>query len=186
MWSAILDVNGVEKDSTKSVRKYKVQNGKLVLVSKNDKQTSIEVPKIVIPEGLSDNSNTIEITVSETQAELDDSKNIKNNDSNGALSVVEKNGKRVGKLTNYGKKINSSITAKDKVICVVSFYDNKFTFIFVIDVRDNAPKIKGSIFKGIVRNKTIDSPDRIGYFGGQGKSISVVVNGNQYNNVPLN
>ena len=66
---AILVVTGVEKDGTKSERTYNVKNGKLVLAKANDKQVP-NLPKVEIsplPEGLDDDSNSIEVAVSEAK-----------------------------------------------------------------------------------------------------------------------
>ena len=99
------------------------------------------------------------------------------------MKVVEKNGKKVGSYhkdhkdsTGKVKEINSNITEKDNMICVVSFYgDDEFTFVFVIDYKDaKSPKVKGSIFKGRVFNKTIDSLDRIAQFAGKNGKITVI------------
>ena len=77
------------------------------------------------------------------------------------------------KATKDSKKVDTNITANGSIICAVAFYGNKeFTILFVYD--DSSKSIKGSIFKGKVNNKTIDSPDRIAQFAGKNGKITVV------------
>ena len=186
---AKLIVKGVEKDGTKSERTYNVVNGKLVLDTKSqkDKQAPTNLPKVDIaplPDGLEDNSKSIGTAVSDAKADLEKpeaKKTTKTNDPNETLKVVDKNGKKVGhyekKAAGNSKKIDSNITAKDKIICTVSVYgDNEYTIIFIIDYTNSAsPQIKGSIFQGKKDNITMDSVEnRIAQFAGKNGKITVI------------
>ena len=186
---AKLIVKGVEKDGTKSERTYNVVKGKLVLDKKSqkDKQAPAALPAVEIaplPEGLADDSNSIEVAVSEAKEDLEKpeaQKQTKGNDPNETLKVVEKNGKKVGhyekKDAGNSKKIDSNITAKDKIICSVTFYgDKEYTLVFIIDYTNSAsPQIKGSIFKGKRDNVTIDTvANRIAQFAGKNGKITVI------------
>ena len=185
---ALLEVTGVEKDDLKttSVRNYKVVNGKLVLVSSDDKKVP-NLPDVEIsplPEGLEDDSNSIEVAVSEAKEDLEKptaNKQTKNNNPDESLKLVEKNGKKIGqyekKAAGNNKKIDSNITAKDKIICSVTFYgNNEFTILFIIDYTNSAsPLIKGSIFKGMRNNVTMDTVEnRVGLFAGKNGKITLV------------
>ncbi len=186
---AKLIVKGVEKDGTKSERTYNVVNGKLVLDTKSqkDKQAPTNLPKVDIaplPDGLEDNSKSIGTAVSDAKADLEKpeaKKTTKTNDPNETLKVVDKNGKKVGhyekKAAGNSKKIDSNITAKDKIICTVSVYgDNEYTIIFIIDYTNSAsPQIKGSVFQGKKDNITMDSVEnRIAQFAGKNGKITVI------------
>ena len=176
---AKLIVKGVEKDGTKSERTYNVVNGKLVLDTKSqkDKQVPESLPTvdIKVPTEIAD-SNSVEVAVSEANP----SEEVKTSDANATLKVGKKGDLKVAsyekKATKTDKKLSSKISAKDKIIAAVSFYgDNEYTLVFVIDYSDEKhPQIKGSIFKGKVNNKTMDSPDRIAQFAGKDGKITVI------------
>ncbi len=176
---AVLKVTGIEKDGTKSERTYNVVKGKLVLDTKSqkDKQAPESLPTvdIKIPTEIAD-SNSVEVAVSEANP----SEEVKTSDANATLKVGKKGDLKVAsyekKATKTDKKLSTKISAKDKIIAAVSFYgDNEYTLVFVIDYSDEKhPQIKGSIFKGKVNNKTMDSPDRIAQFAGKDGKITVI------------
>ena len=173
---AELKVTGVEKDDLKttSTRTYKVINGKLVLQSADDKKVpnmpDVEISEI--PEELSDTNSIIDdvkdANPSETVAE-----NLKVG-KKGDLSVAKFNREKSSKI----KKIETNISAKNKIIAAISFFgDNEYTLVFVIDYKNEKhPQIKGSIFRGkITSNITIDTVEnRIGQFAGKDGKITVV------------
>ena len=192
---AILEVKGVEKDGTKSERTYKVVNGKLVLSSSKDKQSTVDIPEIVIEKEIEDTGSIDEAFTEEVNAELNAAQPTQtaSKSDKETLKIVKQNdGSKVAtfekkKSNEKEKDITSKIRTNGKVIAVVAFYGNEFTFVFYIDMKEASPKINGGIFAGKrTDNIAWDSPERIGFFGGQGKTIDVVINGNQYNNVPLN
>ena len=175
---AILDVKGVEKDGTISERTYKIVNGKLVLQKSDDKKTP-GLPKVELskfPEGLEANSNSIEIAVTEGKP----NKTIQPKNSEGTLNVGSNGDLKVASYDNNpknGKKIETKISAKNKIIAVVAYYGNKeFTLVFVIDLSDDESiLIKGSIFKGKMNNTTMDCVEnRIGQFAGKNGKITVI------------
>lgn len=177
---AILKVTGVEKDGTKSERTYNVVKGKLVLDTKSqkDKQAPESLPTvdIKVPTEIAD-SNSVEVAVSEANP----SEEVKTSDTNATLKVGKKGDLKVASYEKKAtkttdKKLSTKISAKDKIIAAVSFYgDNEYTLVFVIDYSDEKhPQIKGSIFKGKVNNKTMDSPDRIAQFAGKDGKITVI------------
>ena len=175
---AILKVKGVEKDGTVSERTYEVENGKLVLVSSKDKLVP-NLPDVVIPplpEGLSNDSNSIEVAVSEGNLTND----LKMKDSDESLKVGQ-NGDLIvasyGKKPKNGKKIETKISAKGRIITAVSFFgENVYTLVFVIDCSEAKNiQIKGSIFQGKRENVNIDSVEnRIGQFAGKNGNITVI------------
>ena len=175
---AILNVKGVEKDGTISERTYKVVNGKLVLKSSKDKQVpnlpDVEIPHL--PEGLSNDSNSIEVAVS--NGNLTNDLPLKDSDEsfkigqNGDLIVASYN-----KKPKNGKKIETKISAKNKIITAVTFYGNEeFSIVFVINSTDEKhPQIKGSVFSGERTNITIDTVEnRIARFAGKNGEITVI------------
>ena len=91
------------------------------------------------------------------------------------------------KANEKEKDLTSKIRTKGKVIAVISYYGNDFTFVFYINMSGSTPMIKGGIFEGKrVDNIAWDSPERIGYFAGEGKTMSGIVKGSKFDNVPLN
>ena len=175
---AILNVKGVEKDGTISERTYKVVNGKLVLDSSKDKQVPnlLDVEISPLPEGLSDDSNLIEVSVSEGKP----TNELPMKDSDESLKVGHNGGLIIAsydKKPKNGIKIETKISAKNNIITCVTFYgDKKYTLVFVIDFSDEKhPQIKGSVFSGERNNVTIDTVEnRIAQFAGKNGKITVI------------
>ncbi len=195
---AILEVTGVEKDGNKSVRTYNVVKGKLVLDknSQKDKQAPVTIPEIEVKEEIQDSSSINEAFTEEVNTELKNAAStptVSKSDKEILKIIVHNDGTRVAtfekkKSNSKEKDITSKIrTTKENVIAVVSFYGNDFTFVFYIDMDKSTPTIKGGIFEGKkTGNIAWDSPERIGYFAGEGKTMSGFVNGSQFKDVPLN
>ncbi len=175
---AVLNVKGVEKDGTISERTYKVVNGKLVLDSSKDKQVpnlpDVEIPSL--PEGLSNDSNSIDVAVSEGNP----TNELPMNGSDESLKVGQNGDLMVAsydRKPKNGKKIETKISAKNKIITCVTFYGNKeFTLVFVINLTDEKyPQIKGSIFSGERNNVTIDTVEnRRAQFAGKNGEMTVI------------
>ncbi|MBR4330468.1 MAG: hypothetical protein IKP71_11540, partial [Candidatus Riflebacteria bacterium] len=175
---AVLNVKGVEKDGTISERTYKVVNGKLVLDSSKDKQVpnlpDVEIPSL--PEGLSNDSNSIDVAVSEGNP----TNELPMNGSDESLKVGQNGDLMVAsydRKPKNGKKIETKISAKNKIITCVTFYgNNEFTLLFVINLTDDKhPQIKGSIFSGERNNVTIDTVEnRRAQFAGKNGEMTVI------------
>ncbi len=91
---------------------------------------------------------------------------------NGDLIVASYN-----KKPKNGKKIETKISAKNKIITAVTFYGNEeFSIVFVINSTDEKhPQIKGSVFSGERTNITIDTVEnRIARFAGKNGEITVI------------
>ena len=194
---AILEVTGVEKDGNKSVRTYNVVKGKLVLDknSQKDKQAPVTIPEIEVKEEIQDSSSINEAFTEEVNTELKNATStptVSKSDKEILKIIVHNDGTRVAtfekkKSNSKEKDITSKIRTKGEVIAVISYYGNDFTFVFYINMAESTPTIKGGIFEGKkTGNIAWDSPERIGYFAGEGKTMSGFVNGSQFNDVPLN
>ncbi len=163
---ALLDVTAVEKDGAISKRSYKVVDGKLELLKKNDR-IEVTIPKD-LPQSGSDIAKAAENAKTSATAKDDTTAIFKVGKKSDGSTVATFD--KLASGNNKDVKIN--VAAKDKVIISVGFYGSEFTIVFAFDTAKNI--IKGSVFKGKVENAKLEDKNPVATFAStDGKTVTL-------------
>lgn len=163
---ALLDVTAIEKDGAISQRRYKVVDGKLELLKKNDR-IEVTIPKD-LPQSGSDIAKAAEDAKDTATAKDDTTATFKVGKKTDGSTVATFDKPSSG--DNKEVKINAA--AKNKIIMSVGFYGSEFTIVFAFDTANHI--IKGSVFKGKVENAKLEGQNPVATFAStDGKTVTL-------------